>query len=234
MPRRILTIPALILMAALPALAINSQEKSVRPGINDPFQNPDLDGFLKKFEVESREIYLHRNEIVKACKLKEGMAVADIGAGTGLFTRLFAKEVGPKGKIYAVEISKKFLDHIMSTAKDRKLTNIVPIECDQVSSKLPPNSIDAAFICDTYHHFEFPYRTMESIHRALKPGGTLILIDFKRVKGESSDWVMSHVRAGQEVFTAEVRESGFTQLEEIKLMKDNYFVRFQKKERKDQ
>src|SRR5262245_34602450 len=87
---------------ALLTWSASSQEKSVRPDINVPFQNPDLPEYLKKFEVESREIYTQRNEIMKAAKFKPGMVVADIGAGTGFFTRLLAKEVGPTGKVYAV------------------------------------------------------------------------------------------------------------------------------------
>jgi predicted methyltransferase len=206
-----------------------AQEKSVRPDINVPFQNPDLPEFLKKFEVESREIYTQRNEIVKASKFKPGMTVADIGAGTGLFTRLIAKEVGPTGKVYAVDIAKTFLEHIAKTAKDEGIKNIETVQCDQVSCKLAENSVDAVFICDTYHHFEFPQRTLATIHKALKAGGQLILIDFKRIPGTSSEWTLKHVRAGQEFFTAEIRDAGFKQLDEVKLLKDNYFVRFEKK-----
>jgi predicted methyltransferase len=72
---------------------------------------------------------------------------------------------------------------------------------------------------------------MASLHRALKPGGRLILIDFKRVKGVSTDWVMNHVRAGQEVFTREVVESGFRLVGAEKLFKENYFLRFERVER---
>lgn len=97
------------------------------------------------------------------------------------------------------------------------------------SVNLPEGSIDLAFICDTYHHFEFPYRTMESIHRALKPGASVILVDFHRIEGQSSEWVLSHVRAGQEVFAKEISEAGFRQVDEKKnLLKESYFVRFEK------
>jgi ubiquinone/menaquinone biosynthesis C-methylase UbiE len=95
--------------------------------------------------------------------------------------------------------------------------------------KLPPNSIDLAFICDTYHHFEFPHKTMRSIHRALKPGGQVVLIDFHRIEGKSSEWTLGHVRAGQDVFTKEIVNAGFRQIEEkTDMLKESYFVRFQK------
>ena len=217
------------LFLASPALA---QEKSVKPGINDPFKDPDVQGFINKFEVESRDIYAKRAEIVAACKLKPGMVVADVGAGTGLFTRLMAPAVGPKGKVVSVDISQKFLDHIQKTCKEAKITNVETVLCSPTSTELPENSVDLVFICDTYHHFEFPFKTMASIQRALRPGGQIILIDFHRVKGQSSDWVMGHVRAGQEVFVKEVEQSGFKKIGEEKIMTDSYFVRFEKAEKK--
>ncbi|MCC7086267.1 MAG: methyltransferase domain-containing protein [Pirellulales bacterium] len=205
------------------------QKVSVQPGINDSFRNPDIDEFKKKFEVESRELFARRTAIVAACQIKPGEAVADIGAGTGLFTRLFAAAVGDKGRVIAVDIAPKFLDHIASTAREAGLRNVDPVLATQDSTQLPADSVDVAFICDTYHHFETPAKTLASIHRAMKPGGRLILIDFRRIPGKSSDWVMHHVRAGQEVFEAEIEEAGFEKvLEDTKLLHENYFVVFKK------
>jgi predicted methyltransferase len=210
-------------------LSATAQEKSVRPGINKPFENPDLKEFIQKFEGESREIAAHAREIVAACKLKPGMRVADVGAGTGLFTRKFAAAVGEKGKVFAVDIAPTFLRHIEKTCRESKLKNVEAVLCDQFSTKLPRNSVDLVFICDTYHHFEFPQRTLQSIHDALRPGGQVILIDFHRIKGKSSEWVMGHVRAGQEVFVREITAAGFKVVGEERILKENYFVRFEKK-----
>ena len=210
-------------------LVSTAQEKSVRPGINKPFDKPDVEEFIKKFEGESREIAAHAKEIVAACKIKPGMAVADVGAGTGLFTRKFAAVVGEKGKVFAVDIAPNFLRHIEKTCEASELKNVQTVLCDQFSTKLPKNSVDLVFICDTYHHFEFPQRTLQSIHDALRPGGQVILIDFQRIEGKSSEWILSHVRAGQEVFVKEVTSAGFRVVGEEKLLKENYFVRFEKK-----
>lgn len=216
---------AICLLTLLPTTA---QEKSVRPGINKPFEKPDIEEFLKKFEGESREIAAHRKEIVAACKIKPGMTVADVGAGTGLFTRMFATEVGDKGKVFAVDISSSFLRHIEKTCEADKIKNVETVLCDQFSTKLPKNSVDLVFICDTYHHFEFPQRTLQSIHDALRPGGQIILIDFERIEGKSTEFIMGHVRAGKEVFVREVKAGGFKVVGEEKLLKENYFVRFEK------
>jgi ubiquinone/menaquinone biosynthesis C-methylase UbiE len=158
------------------------------------------------------------------------MVVADVGAGTGLFTRLLAKAVGPDGQVYAVDIAPKFLEHIQKTSRDAGLKNVTPVLCSQDSVDLPSASADLVFVCDTYHHFEFPQRTLASIHRALKPDGRLVVVDFIRIPGVSSDWVLGHVRAGQEVVEKEIAAAGFEKVDESKdLMKENYLVTFRKR-----
>jgi predicted methyltransferase len=221
------TLTAFALAALLGALAA-AQDKSVRPGINDPFKDPDVPQFLGKFEVESREVYANRAEIVKRVGLKPGMAVADVGAGTGLFTRLFAKEVGDTGKVYAVDIAPRFLDHIEKSCKEAGIKNVETVRCSADDVNLKQNSVDVAFICDTYHHFEFPHKTMASLRRALRPGGKVVVIDFIREKGKSTEWIMNHVRAGKDVFSKEIADAGFRLAGEEQFLQENYFLRFER------
>jgi SAM-dependent methyltransferase/intracellular sulfur oxidation DsrE/DsrF family protein len=222
--------PLAVTMGLLVLVAIShAQEESVKPGINDSFRDPDVNEFIGRFEVESREVFTHRSEIVAATKIQPGQTVADIGSGTGLFTRLFSEAVGGDGLVLAVDISQNFLDHIANAARESGQNNIQTILCSADSTKLPADSVDVAFICDTYHHFEFPLKTMASLYRAMKPGGHVIVIDFHRIEGTSSEWTLNHVRAGQEVFESEILETGFRKVrEEKELLKDNYFVVFQK------
>ena len=173
-------------------VGLAAQDKSVRPGINDTFKDPIITKFVGSRARVGKST--PRKEVVAACQLKPGMAVADVGAGKGLLTRLFAAEVGPRGKVYAVDIAPKFLEHIRKTSREAGFTNIETVLCKPDSAELPERSVDLVFICDTYHHFEFPYRTMASIHKALKPGGRVVLIDFQRVEGKSREWVLNHVR----------------------------------------
>jgi ubiquinone/menaquinone biosynthesis C-methylase UbiE len=164
---------------------------------------------------------------VEAVGLKPGMVVADVGAGTGLFTRLFAGAVGPEGHVYAVDITPRFLEHIRETCRTAGKRNVTPVLCSPDSVDLPANSVDVAYVCDTYHHFEFPHRTLASLERAIKPGGRLVVIDFRRVPGESSEWILNHVRAGQDVVEKEITAAGFVKENEVKgLLKENYFVIF--------
>jgi hypothetical protein len=94
------------------------KEDSVRPGINERFLAEDLDveHFVKIFEGESREVYAQRERIVEALGVSSGATVADIGAGTGLFLPAFNREVSSDGRVYAVEISPRFLEHLRERA----------------------------------------------------------------------------------------------------------------------
>ena len=208
-------------------------EASVAPGINDAYLAADIDvgQWSERFEVESREIYNARADIVRAVDLKPGQAGADIGAGTGLFLEPFAEAVGPRGKVYALDIVPAFVDHMHKRAASEGLTQVEARLCSERSIDLPVNSIDAAFVCDVYHHFEYPRSSLASIHEALRPGGQLVVIDFIREPGISRDWVLTHVRAGQAEFTAEIESAGFVLEEQVQIgqFQESYFLRFRKR-----
>jgi ubiquinone/menaquinone biosynthesis C-methylase UbiE len=223
--RPLRTLPPLLALA----LPLAAQEASVNPGINDSFQDPKPTEFVERFEKEGREVYDNRELIVAKLGLEPGMAVADVGSGTGLFTRLIAAAVGSAGKVYAVDIAKAFVDHTVLSSHARGLKHVEGIVCAPDDVRLPPASVDLVFLCDTYHHFEFPYRTMASVAKALKPGGRVVMIDFERIEGKSSDWILDHVRAGKEVFRQEIEDSGFAFVEELDLFEENYFLVFRKR-----
>jgi ubiquinone/menaquinone biosynthesis C-methylase UbiE len=205
-------------------------KSKVDPKINAPFRKPNTKDYIKKFETEGRENYAHRHEIVAALELKPGMAVADVGAGTGLFTRLIAEKVGPSGKVYAVDIAQAFLDHIAADAKQRGQGQVVTVLGSQDATNLAADSVDLVFLSDVYHHLEKPEKTLASIRRALKPGGRLVVIEFDRVEGRSSAFILKHVRASQAVFRKEIEDAGFTAIPTPKppKLKENFFLRFEK------
>jgi len=220
------TVLSLLLLAMTPCLLV-AQEQSVKPGINKSYEKADLQQKVKQFENENRDVVRHLDAIVDACQLKPGMDVADIGAGTGLFTRPFAPKVGPKGTIYAVDITEKFLEHVEQTCKEEELANVKCVLCTPESTELPPDSIDLAFTCNTYHHFEYPFKTLASIHRALRDGGRLIIVDFER-KEDGPKWILGHVRADKETVVKEATDAGFKFDDEVDLMKTQYLIRFTK------
>jgi hypothetical protein len=134
---------------SLAPVAVLGQEKSVRPGINQAYENPDVRKFIGVFEGSDRDIFVQRHQIVAACRVQPGMAVADIGAGTGLFTRLFATAVGSTGTVYAVDIAPRFIEHIEYTCKENSLTNVVGVVC-------PPDSVGLYFTRPGVRHCQTP------------------------------------------------------------------------------
>lgn len=209
--------------------ACGSTDESVHPGINDSYQGDiDVDEWVERFEREGRETYDQRHAIVQALGLSAGMDVADIGTGTGLFVPLFADAVRPAGRVWAVDIVPSFVDHVRVKVAEHGLDNVSVVLGTERSIELAPDSVDVAFMCDVYHHFEYPGPSLASIHRALRPGGELVVIDFRRIPGTSSDWVLDHVRAGEDQVIAEIEAAGFVRMDSVDLLEDNYMLRFRR------
>jgi ubiquinone/menaquinone biosynthesis C-methylase UbiE len=215
-------------MLVLLTLALLAPDAAAKEGPNDKFLRADLDvdAWVKRFETPGREVYDKRREIVAATKVRKGAAVADVGAGTGFFTLELAQAVGPTGKVYAVDIAPRFLAHIAKRAAAAGHKNVTTVRGTARSVELPAASVDLVFLCDTYHHFEDPKSSLASIRRALRPGGEIAVVDFKREAGKTAKWIHEHVRAGQQVVTSEIEAAGFQKLEEVPLLKENYMLRF--------
>jgi len=200
--------------------------------LNERFLSEDLDveRYVGIFESESREIYAHRHAIAEALPLAPGADVVDVGAGTGLFVPIFAEAVAPGGTVYAEEISPRFLDHLRERAGAEGWENVQVVRGTERSVELPPASVDLAFLCDVYHHFGHPEAMLASLHRALRPGGSLVVIDFERIPGESEEWILEHVRAGRETFRREIEAAGFELAEDLAVdgLKENYALHFRR------
>jgi cyclopropane fatty-acyl-phospholipid synthase-like methyltransferase len=197
-------------------ISVWSQDKSLAPGINERFiQQPGLS--IKQFDFTHRDL-TQQKEVLDACGLQPGMDVADIGAGSGVHVRLFAEEVLPAGKVYAVDIVQEFLDHIESTCEEKDIKNVHCVLGSDISSNLEPSSVDVVFSCDTYHHFEYPFKMLASIREALRPNGKFVLIDFKDKS--------SHVRADSKTVIEEVSKSGFTFIDSRDFSKMFFLARF--------
>jgi ubiquinone/menaquinone biosynthesis C-methylase UbiE len=207
-----------------------AERPAVSPQLNQPFTDPDFDAWTQTFEHPGREVFDQRFRIAAALGLQRGQTVADVGAGTGLFTLLFARAVGATGRVYAVDISQSFLDKILERTVKYHVDNVVGILGTQRETGLAPSSLDLAFVCDTYHHFEYPQAMLASIARALRPDGELVVIDYERIPGIGSPWVLSHVRAGEARVTEEIEAAGFVKVGEEDFLRENWFARFRKRE----
>jgi predicted methyltransferase len=220
-PRTLLAGLAFLLAAPLAA------EEGAKPEINRPYvANTDVAAWNRAFENERREVYVKRDQIVAATGAKPGMTVADIGAGTGLFTMLFANAVKPGGSVVAVDIAPAFVEYIQETAKKRRMHNVTAVLGNGSDVGLPDASVDLAYLSDVYHHFEHPAETLASIRKALKPGGRMVVVDYERIPGKTPKARIEHVRVDKQGAIREIEAAGFKLLEQKKLMRENYFLVF--------
>jgi protein-L-isoaspartate(D-aspartate) O-methyltransferase len=200
--------------------------------INEEFKNPNLaiEPWLERWESESREIYTERAKIVQTLDLRPGMQVADVGAGTGLFVEPLSRAVGSEGRVYAVDIAPRFIEHIKVRARRAGLANVEAILSTEESVTLPDQSVDLVLLCDTYHHFANPAAMLHSIHQSLRPRGRLVVVDFERIPGQSREWVLNHVRAGKDVVKSEIGGARFVFLDEVKIdgFRETYLLRFER------
>jgi FkbM family methyltransferase len=116
--------------------------------------------------------------LLKNLAVKPGMVVADIGAGSGYHSALLSKMVGT-GKVFAVDVEPEMIAYLNARIKQEKLSRIVPVLSTEQKVSLPENAIDMMLLVDVYHEFSFPYEMALSMRDALKPGGKLVLVEFR-------------------------------------------------------
>lgn len=131
-------------------------------------------------ERNEREAEENPTKLLELFELKPGDRIADIGVGSGYHTRRIAPIVGDEGQVYAVDIQPEMLDILIRGLTQAGITNVTPVLGEIEDTKLPPNLIDMAFMVDVYHECSHPFEMIQSICRALKPGGRLILVEYRK------------------------------------------------------
>ena len=117
--------------------------------------------------------------LIKALDLKEGMVVADVGAGSGYHTFMMAPLVGAKGKVIASDIQQEMLDAVIKKAKEKKVTNVETVKGTETDPKLPAGKVDLILLVDVYHEFAHPFEMTEKMVESLKPGGRVVFVEFR-------------------------------------------------------
>ena len=174
----------------------------------DHMENP---GRLERMQVE---------RVVETLKLVPGSAVADIGAGSGLFTRTLAKAVAP-GVVYAIDINPNLLAHIEKSAKEAGLANIKIVLATEDDPRLP-GALDAIFICDTLHLIEEPERYLRELHEYVRPGGRVAIISFIQ------NWPPVGNQFSADQLERWMKQAGFALAERHDFITDQYLMIFER------
>lgn len=133
--------------------------------------------WLERSEREDEEA---PEKALDAIGIREGMVIADVGAGTGYFSRRMAKRTGPTGKVYAVDIQPEMIRKLRDNAKREGLTNIVGVVSKENDPMLPEGAIDLILMVDVYHEFDRPQEMLRKMRAALKPDGRMILLEYRK------------------------------------------------------
>lgn len=175
---------------------------------------------------ESRDREEDSKTMMKMLKLKEGQTICDLGAGNGFYTLPMAREVGEKGKVYAVEIQPEMLRFLKKRATAQKVENIEYVLGTLIDPKLPEASQDMILLVDVYHEFSHPVHMLEAIHKALKPDGKLVLVEF-RAEDPKVPIKPEHKMSKKQV-TAELTANGFKLVEEFDKLPWQHMLFFQR------
>jgi ubiquinone/menaquinone biosynthesis C-methylase UbiE len=160
-------------------------------------------------ERSDRDIEEDTSLAIRLLGIKRGWTVADVGAGSGYFTVRLAKAVGDKGVVYANDIQPGMLDLLKANVARAKLSNIVPVLGTIDDPKLTPGSLDLALMVDVYHEFSQPPKMLQKLREALKPGGRLVLLEY-RAEDPSVPILPEHKMTKAQV-KLEVEAEGFKQ-----------------------
>lgn len=175
--------------------------------------------YIKLLESERRVSGLQVERVIETLKVTPGMRVADIGSGSGLFTRPLARRAGSGGAVYAVDIDPALLKHVEKTAAEERLENIKTIRGAADDPKLP-EPVDLIVIIDTLHHIDNRATYLGNLRRYLRPGGRIAIIDF------SENWPAGHeqMRYRLEELEEWAKKGGYARSEKHDFLDNNFFV----------
>lgn len=141
------------------------------------FMGPGGIPWLDRPEREDEE---QPAKVIDAMDLKGGEVIADLGAGSGYFTFRLAPKVGETGKVLAVEIQDEMIAELKKRIEKNKVANVETVKCTDRDPKLPEGGVDIVLMVDVYHEIAFPYEVMTAIRKALKPGGRMVFVEYRK------------------------------------------------------
>ncbi|HET7874638.1 MAG TPA: methyltransferase domain-containing protein [Methylomirabilota bacterium] len=192
-------------------------------GSRGRYGNPaDLRAYLARLEGASREAWQRPGLVVRALGLRAGQTVADIGGGPGYFSLRLARAVGPRGRVYAVEVEPRILEVLIRRLRRSPSRNVTPVLALPDDPLLPASSCDLVLLVNAYHHFSDGPAYLRRLLRALKPRGRLVNIDFH--KRDTPVGPPTRHRVSREKFLSDARRAGLTPVGEQAFLPYQYFL----------
>ena len=171
---------AVVLFSAATALAQTAAAPGVHPVSGRRFANVMGWQGADWLERSEREVEEEPDKALDALGSLAGLTVADVGAGSGYFTVRLASRVGPAGRVFANDLQSEMLKMLTARLARERLTNVTLVQGAVDDPKLPASSLDLAIMVDVYHEFSEPQKMLRGLRAALKPGGRLVLLEYRK------------------------------------------------------
>ena len=188
---------------------------------------PNVMEYLDRLESPERDRYQKPGQVIDALELKPGMSVADLGAGSGYFTRRFVEAITETGKIYVVDVEPEALKYVEETLVHMHRPYTAEfILARPDNPKIPFQSVDLIFVCNTYHHLEDRTEYFRKIQSSLKPGARIAIVDYYQDERSGDLGFPKRHLVPRETVIAELSQAGYKLLHEHLFLPKQYFLEF--------
>jgi ubiquinone/menaquinone biosynthesis C-methylase UbiE len=184
----------------------------------------DVDHWAAVFDDPGRAAWQKPEEVVRALGLRAGMTAADLGAGTGYFSRFLSAAVGAEGTVFAVDTEPKMVERLRVRAERDRTANVVPVLASLDDARLPAGAVDVILLVDTYHHIDDRVSYFSRLRGALRPAGRVAVVDWQK-REQPVGPPLGH-RLAREVVVEEMRAAGYALAEEPDFLPYQYFLIF--------
>jgi ubiquinone/menaquinone biosynthesis C-methylase UbiE len=181
-------------------------------------------GGIVWLEREERETEERPQAVIEALAIEPGQTIADLGAGSGYYSLRIAPIVGPRGKVLAVDVQRAMIASIEARARREGVANVETILASADDPHLPPASVDLVFMVDVYHELEYPYEVMRHVREALKPGGRVALVEYR--KEDPTVPIKEVHKMSEQQIIRELTAAGFKHLRTVRTLPLQHVVLF--------
>ena len=187
-------------------------------------------GYIWMLEREGREEFQKPQQVMDAFELKPGMKVADVGCGSGYFTIKIAGEIGPEGKIWAIDAWQEMLDYLDRRLQIEGFENVELVKVERDDPMIPKDGADLILMVDVYHYIKERVAYGEKLLEGLAPGGRLIVLDYIPKSLEERPWGPPPSQHMSEAdLTADLEQAGFKKVKQHDFLPEQYFVIYEAK-----